>query len=213
MAIQRELREEIQEIWSLFREVARGQEETGNKIKKVAIYQEETNRQIQETGKQIKEMGERVDKVSQNVEEVSKNVGDLTGKWGKFVEGLVAPGAVRIFRERAIEVKQTYTRAESQRDGETMEIDVLVVNDGYVIAISVKSTLKVEDVNEHINDLGGFYKFFPDHADRKLIGAVAGIVIEEEADKYAYRKGLFIITQAGENIKILNDEKFRPKLW
>ncbi len=42
---------------------------------------------------------------------------------------------------------------------------------------------------------------------------MAGIVIDEAADKYAYRKGLFVIAQAGENIKILNDEKFKPKEW
>jgi len=189
---QQELREEVQEIWSLFREVARRQGETG---------------------KQIREMGERVDKVGQHVDEVSQNVGALTGKWRKFVEGLVAPGAVRVFRERGIEVKRTHTRSESHKNGETMEIDILVVNDEYIIAISVKSTLKIEDVNEHIDALGRFREFFPEYTDRKLLGAVAGIVIESEADKYAYRRGLFVIAQAGKDIKILNDEKFRPKLW
>ncbi len=94
-----------------------------------------------------------------------------------------------------------------------MEIDIIARNSEYVVAISVKSTLKVEDVNEHIEDLSEFRKFFPDLSERKLVGAVAGIVIEEEADKYAYRKGLFVITQAGENIKVLNDDKFKPKLW
>ena len=179
------LSQEIQEIWALFREVAHQQEETG---------------------RQLREMGKRVD-------DVTKNVGDLTGKWGKFVEGLVAPGAVRIFKERGIEVHQTHTRIEAQKGGESMEIDVLVVNDEYAIVISVKSTLSVDDVNEHLSNLANFRKFFPYLADKKLLGAVAGIVIEEGAGKYAYRRGLFVITQAGENIKILNDEKFRPKEW
>ncbi|HID57281.1 TPA: DUF3782 domain-containing protein, partial [Candidatus Poribacteria bacterium] len=44
-------------------------------------------------------------------------------------------------------------------------------------------------------------------------GAVAGIVIEEEADKFAYRNGLFVIGQSGQAAKILNDEKFRPRFW
>ena len=49
--------------------------------------------------------------------------------------------------------------------------------------------------------------------NKKVIGAVAGIVIDESADKYAYRKGLFVIGQTGETVKILNDEKFEPKVW
>lgn len=189
---QQALSREVQEIWELFRE-------SSNQIKEVARRQEETALQMKETGKKI--------------ESLSETVNALTGKWGRFVEGLVAPGAVRIFRERGIDVKQTYTRAESQRNGEEMEIDVLVVNDEYTVAISVKSTLKVEDVNAHIDNLRRFRDFFPVFADKKLLGAVAGIVIDESADKYAYRRGLFVITQAGENIKILNDEKFKPKEW
>jgi hypothetical protein len=53
---------------------------------------------------------------------------------------------------------------------------------------------------------------------------VAGIRIEEESDRYAYRKGLFVLTLSplikgvrglsGEGmVVILNDEKFKPKEW
>ena len=126
---------------------------------------------------------------------------------------MVAPGAVRLFNERGIEVHQTHTRIEAQKKGKKMEIDVLVVNDEYAIAISVKSTLSVDDVNVHLGNLASFRQFFPYLADRMLLGAVAGIVIDEGADKYAYRKGLFVIAQSGETVKILNDENFKPKEW
>jgi len=194
---QQELSQEVQEIWALFREVARRQEE-------LAKRQEVTDREIDKTTRGI-------DRLSEEVSRVSENVDALTGKWGKFVEGLVAPGAVRMFKERGIEVNQTFTRIEAHKGGESMEIDVLVVNDEYAIAISVKSTLSVDDVNEHLSNLSKFRKFFPYLADKKILGAVAGIVIDEGADKYAYRRGLFIIAQTGETVKILNDEKFKPK--
>ena len=48
---------------------------------------------------------------------------------------------------------------------------------------------------------------------RKVIGAVGGIVIEEGSDKYAYKQGLYVITESGETVRILNDEKFKPKKW
>ncbi|KJR42841.1 hypothetical protein MCHI_001259 [Candidatus Magnetoovum chiemensis] len=39
---------------------------------------------------------------------------------------------------------------------------------------------------------------------------MAGIVIEEGVDRYAYQCGLFVISQSGDTVKILNDSKFRP---
>jgi hypothetical protein len=182
---QQELSREVQEIWELFRGVAKQQEEN-------AI--------------EIKQLGSKINQLSDTVDA-------LTGKWGKFVEGLVVPGAVRIFKERGIDVEQTSIRNKVQRNGTEMEIDVILENEEYVVAIEVKSTLKVEDVNYHLEKLRRFREFFPRFKEHKLIGAVAGIVIEEESDRYAYRKGLFVIGQTGETVNILNDEKFKPKLW
>ena len=182
---QQELREEIQEVWALFKD---------------------TDRRMRETDRQIRE-------TSRKVEQLNETVNALTGKWSKFVEGLVAPGAVRMFKERGIEVERTSTRNKIQKNGTEMEIDILLENDEYVVAIEVKSTLTVEDVNEHLEKLSRFRDFFPRFKEQKLIGAVAGIVMEEEADRYAYRKGLFVIGQTGETVKILNDNKFRPKIW
>ena len=79
--------------------------------------------------------------------------------------------------------------------------------------ITARSTLTVEDVNEHIEILKKFKILFPEYADRKVIGAVGGIVIDEKSDAYAYRQGLFVITQSGDTVTILNDKKFKPKEW
>ena len=175
--------------------------------------QQESSREVQEIWELFRAVAKQQEENAKKIEQLSDTVNALTGKWGKFVEGLVAPGTVRIFKERGIEVERTYTRAESKINGEEMEIDVIVENEEYVVAIEVKSTLKVEDVNEHLEKLRGFREFFPRFKEQKLIGAVAGIIIEEEADKYAYRRGLFVIGQTGETVNILNDEKFKPKLW
>ncbi|MBC8458291.1 MAG: DUF3782 domain-containing protein [Deltaproteobacteria bacterium] len=189
---QQELRKGIQEVWDLFRD---------------------TDRRMKETDRLVKETSEQVKQTSRKVEQLNETVNALTGKWGKFVEGLVAPGAVRMFKEQGIDVERASTRNKIQKNGEEMKIDVMLENEKYIVAIEVKSTLKVEDVNEHIENLRRLREFFPRFKAQNLIGAVARIVIEEEADKYAYRKGLFVIGQTGETVKILNDEKFKPKVW
>jgi len=47
----------------------------------------------------------------------------------------------------------------------------------------------------------------------KIFGAVAAMVVPDQIASYAYRKGLFVIAQSGEDLMILNDATFRPKAW
>ena len=53
---------------------------------------------FKETDKRIERLSQetdkKIDRMSLKVEEVSKTVAALTGKWGKFVEGLIAPTAM-----------------------------------------------------------------------------------------------------------------------
>ncbi|MFQ6042637.1 MAG: DUF3782 domain-containing protein, partial [Candidatus Poribacteria bacterium] len=73
-------------------------------------------------------------------------------------------------------------------------------------------TLKVEDVREFLEKLRRFTFFFPRYKGSKIYGGVVGIQIEESADRFAYRQGLFVLTGSGEGmIRILNDPNFNPK--
>ena len=161
----------------------------------------------------LRETAQLSRETDRKIHELSKQIFDLTGSWGKFVEAMVEPGVVRLFSERGIEIEGTHQRAKKRRNGDEMEIDILGINKEWVIAVEVKTTLKVEDVVEHVERLEKFREFFPEYADRKVIGAVAGMRIEEGADRYAYRRGFFVLAQSGETIKMLNDEKFQPRVW
>ena len=163
----------------------------------------ETDRKFQETDEKFKETDKRIDKA----------VGSLTSKWGRFVEGMVAPAVERLLGERGIEVDRVYQRVRARREGGAMEIDVLAVDGEYAALVEVKSTLSLDDVNEHLENLGRFREFFPEYADRKIVGAVAGIVVDEGVDRYAYKKGLFVLRRSGDAVAIANDESFRPRLW
>ena len=53
----------------------------------------------------------------------------------------------------------------------------------------------------------------PRHRNMKFLGAVAEMVIPADVARYAYRQGIFVIGQSGDNMVILNDLKFQPKEW
>jgi hypothetical protein len=39
------------------------------------------------------------------------------------------------------------------------------------------------------------------------------MVVPDEVVSYAYRQGLFVLVQSGENVVILNDAEFKPQVW
>jgi hypothetical protein len=168
--------------------------------------QKETERMFQETDRRFKE-------TDRKIREVNKQIGDLGGKWGRFVENMVAPACETLFLKRGIPVHQVSQRVKKRLNGQTLEIDVLVTNENHVLVVEVKSSLGVNDVKDLMNDLKQFRQFFPEYSQKQLYGAVAGIEIEEGADKYAYRQGLFVLAQAGETVSILNNPDFEPRNW
>jgi len=159
------------------------------------------------------ETDRRLDRRFQETDQEIKRLAALfTGQWGKLIEALVKPSALRLFQERGIEVTETSQSMESARDGSQMEIDLLLSNTQEVVVLEVKTTLKVEDVREFLEDLRRFTFFFPRYKGAKVYGGVAGIHIEEGADKFAYRQGLFVLAGRGEGmIRMLNPPDFRPK--
>ena len=196
----------LEEVWKLFRE-------TDEKFRETDEMFRETDEKFRETDNKFRDTDRKLDELKAIVERTSRHVDDLTGKWGKFLEGMVAPACKTLFADRNIPVHKVHQRVQAEYEGRHIEIDIMVVNEGYVVLVEVKSTLKVDDVREHLERLGQFQEFFPEYADRQILGAVAGIVIEEQADRFAYREGLFVIGQAGETVRILNDNNFQPKTW
>lgn len=92
-----------------------------------------------------------------------------------------------------------------------MEVDLILENDDEVIVVEVKTILKVQDVNDFLADLDDFLRFFPRYAGRCIYGAVAGLTVEENAGRYAYRCGLFVLVMADNGlVQMRNDTKFCP---
>ena len=197
-------REAVAEVWQLFKETNTAIKETSAEVNKLKDRFQEVADRFQETDAQFRETDKRINQVT----------GLFTSQWGKMIEALVQPNALKLFQEWGIKVHRVHQRSKSQQNGQTMELDLLLENDRQVVVIEVKSTLRVGDVQEFMDDLEQLVDFFPRYRDYEVYGAVAGLEIVEEADLYAYRQGLFVLGVVGEGIiRIKNDERFRPKDW
>jgi hypothetical protein len=120
------------DIWQLFKETDRKFQETDLKF-------QETDRLFKETNKKI---------------------GDLGNRLGEFVQEMVRPAVVRLFRERGIEVHQVMRNIEAFDDENAIEIDLLVINQQQAIAVECKSRLSIEDVDDHLARLDKFKQLF-----------------------------------------------------
>jgi len=92
------------------------------------------------------------------------------------------------------------------------EIYLILAGSEAIVVVKVRSTLRVSDVRDLLNDLRRFMEFSPHYRDYRRLGAVAALSIEEGADRYAYHQGLFVLTMGREGLVTLrNDDQFRPK--
>ena len=56
-----------------------------------------------------------------------------------------------------------------------------------------------------------FLTFFPRYKKQTVYGGVAALRIEQEADRFAAKQGLFAIQVGGDGlVKFLNDQEFKP---
>jgi uncharacterized membrane protein YqiK len=166
-----------------------------------------------EADRRAAEADRRLAKLEKTVANTSRAVDSLTTRWGRFVEELVEPAVISLFRGKGIDVKETYSRARVKRQGIAMEIDILAVDETEVVLVECKSRLSKDDVNEFLEKLSRFKEAFPHYKNYQAYGAVAGIEIDEGVDRYAYKQGLFVIKPSGETVEIINDSGFEPKLW
>ncbi|MBF0416518.1 MAG: DUF3782 domain-containing protein [Magnetococcales bacterium] len=210
----RETDRKFQETDRKFQETDRKFQETDRKFQETDRKFQETERQLQENWQQIKEVSAQMRETDRKVKEVSKQIGQLGGRLGEFVEGLVAPACKTLFAQRGIPVHKVSRRIEADLPGDRhMEIDLFVVNTDTVSLVEVKSKLAIEDVREHMVRMSEFKEFFPEYADKKAIGAVAGMVVEEHVVRFAIKNGLFVLVQAGDSVRLANDESFVPRTW
>ena len=130
---------------------------------------------------------------------------------------MVRPKILELFSERGIEIHTTFQNVVGLIGKERYyEIDLLLINKDIAVAVEIKSKLSKDDVDEHLERLGKIQKIQPERINFsgvKLYGAVAGMIIENQADRYAYKNGLYVLRQKGNLVEIVNDEKFVPKEW
>jgi len=183
-------------VMEMFQETGRKFQETENILKEVSIQSKKTDRQFKETDRKMKQLQELFE-----------------GQWSKLVESLIEGDLIRLLRERGIDVNEAYTRVKKNFNSSMYEIDLLAANGKEVVAVEVKTSLKIKKVNHYLSKLKIFKEVFPQYKDYKLYGALAFIREDEQSALYAENHGLFVIKGTGKSSSIINSSDFKPRLF
>jgi len=201
------------EIKALVAELAIQSKETDRKFQETDRKFRETDQKFQETEAQMRETDRRMREIFERFDNLSRRFGDLGNRLGEFVEAMVEPALVDLFRARGLDVSEVYRRVTSRRGGERIEIDLLVVDGDTAVAVECKSRLTKEEVERHVERMNKFKRLLPKYADMQIYGAVAGMVVDEDAIEAAQAAGLWVLAQSGETVALKNGPGFTPRVW
>lgn len=173
----------------------------------------ETDERIEKNRQESDKRIERMQRETQReIDKVAKQLGGVTESLGRLSEEGVLAAVKRLFDKRGIPLDHFYRNLTGPLNGETMETDIIGVGPKHTVLIEGKLRLRQAEVKKFLETkLPRFFEFFPNLRRPVLYGGVAGMSIDEDADRFAYKQGLFVITQSGENLRIVNDKKFRPR--
>lgn len=176
----------------------------------------ELKESIIEQNKSFTKTEQAIDRLTKQITRTEKQVGEITDTLGKYVEEQVRPKAISEFKKFGVILNESHFRVTNEDDkGNTLyEIDLLLVNTEFAVAVESKSKLKIDDVDDHLKRLEKV-RTHPTKGLKnvKIIGAVAGLIVPKNVLEYAIKKGLFVFIPTGETVKLANEKSFKFKTW
>ena len=172
---------------------------TSEQMKETDRKMQETDRQMKETDRRLeklfKETDERINKTSKQIEETNKRYGGFTNEFGKMIEDLCKPAALKIFKAEGIDIDHVHEGSRRERVGEEeMEVDALLCNRTEAVAVEVKTTCFKKDVDYFLKKMKNFKIVFHEFEGKKVYAAIAAMRFAHGSDKYAQRKGFYVLS-------------------
>ena len=168
------------------------------------------NKEIQENNKRLQRLQEKterqMEKSDRKLDRIAKLHGDVVNSIGEVAE--------EYFYQRLKSNKnlgKIHFDDIAQNVKHKHEFDIVLYNDTSVGIVEVKNKLRKEDVVEFLEgQLANYKKEFPTYKSKNLYGAIAGMKVYKDAQVFAERNGLFILTQSNNRLKNINSRGFKP---
>jgi hypothetical protein len=190
-------------------------EYAGLTFEKVWAMFQETDKKFQETDKKFQKTDEKFQETEKLVRQNQKMMGDLGRKFGTIIEHMFIPNLEEKFNALGYEFGKAgpNVRIANKKHNIFAEIDVFLENGDCALAVEVKTQAHIEDVQEHVERMEKLRRYFDLQNDkRKLFGAIAAALIQDDIRDYAFKQGFYVIKQSGDNVRVEEPEN-KAKAW
>jgi len=145
-----------------------------------------------------------------------KQWGEITNKMGTLAEDFVAPN-VR-------EIAQRYFGCEEGSEEDFMvrrfkrkpkatskrrEFDVIAVYDKKVILVEVKSTPRIQYIDDFAATFKEIYEYFPEYKEKKIIPVFASLYLPDDVITYLTKSTIFAMAIRDDMMDLMNFEKIQ----
>ena len=225
----------FEKVWAMFQETDRKFQKTDLEIEKTlrtlrrtarehAIRQKEINEQMNRTDEQMKQTSEQQKKTDEQMkrtdarlDRLAENLGGLGRSMGELIETLIAARLWEKFAAYPYNLKRAYRRIPlyNENSRPIAEIDILLSDTGWVMAVEVKREAVPADVDHHLKRMELIRKYPPaETVGKKLIGAIAAGELAPGTREYAHEAGFFVLELSGESVSLLPPpDGFQPREW
>ncbi|MGH9752273.1 MAG: hypothetical protein ACREA2_05765, partial [Blastocatellia bacterium] len=174
---------------------------------------EEERRRIEEELAEERRKTEEERRKTERV--IRQQLGELGNKFGSFTEGMAFPSMEKILRNR-FKMDVVTLRAKSRQNGHSIEIDVMAYDNGSrneVYLVEVKSHLTRESVDQMLETIEQFPKFFGAHSHRNIYGIIAAVDIPDNLRAEVLKKGLYLARIHDGEFELLTPKNFKPQAF
>ena len=207
-----------EQIMAMFQELAEEHKRMNQEADRRA---QEADRRAQEAAqeaeKRAQEAERRAQELDKRLEKMAGNLGGLNRSMGELIETLIAARLWEKFSAYPYNLGRAYQRVPvyDEKNIALTDIDILLSDTEWVMAVEVKREPDKEDIEHHIRRMGRILKYPPAEVKgKKLLGAIAGGVVTPDIREQAYNAGFFVLELTGESVTLLAPpEGFTPKIW
>ncbi|MDR2419373.1 MAG: hypothetical protein LBD79_10035 [Treponema sp.] len=192
-------------VWAALLELREIHKETAQKIEALAKSSTETERLLRESSTET----------DKEIKALAKNIGGLSNSLGKLVEQMFSAQLWEKFDALGYEFTKGSNLKFRENKQLIAEVDIFLENGEYAMPVEVKTHLREEDVDRHIQQIE-LIRGYMDRRDdkRQLVGAVADGVVPDDVRRYAQRLGLYVLEQSGESVTIAESpDDFTARVW
>jgi hypothetical protein len=180
-------------------------------------FSEQTKRTIDQLSIENRKTSAEVRKVTKTLDE---SFGGISRRLGRLTELVVVPKIRFNMNElghnfESSKVDMLIRGVVGGRKEDIAEVDMLLYGLTEAMAVEIKTRLKDHHVKDHIDRLQDLRDNEDDAGikDKKLFGAMVGIVVDDLAREVAKRNGLYVVEIREEEGKLIIDKPETCRTW